>query len=39
MIHVIIFLHRYESGVDGSNGNISCLPSTGSRLGRNYAYM
>ena len=33
------FLHRYESGLDGSDGYVSCLPSTGNRLGRNYIHV
>ena len=31
------FLHRYDNSLSGSNGYVTCLPSTGNRLGRYYA--
>ena len=31
-----MFLHRYENGISSNNadGYVTCLPSTGSRLGK-----
>lgn len=35
LINIIFTAYRYDSSLSGSYGDITCLPSTGSRIGMN----